>query len=105
MFGRNLKKLREQRGLIQADVGKGIGVEQQQISKWETGALEPDIHHLCALADFFGVSVDYLVGHVPPQPEDSTAQMRKLLDSLTPEQVTLLCAIAARAVNGADRAE
>lgn len=99
MFGQNLKRLRERRGFRQIDVAAGTGIDRRQISKWETGKLEPDIRSLCLLADFFGVSIDYLVGHVTPQPkEDVDTRMRKLLDSLTPEQVSLLCLIAENAL-------
>ena len=98
MFSQILKKLRRRRGIRQIDVANAIGTDQRQISKWETGNLEPDLRSLCLLADFFGVSVDYLVGHVTPQPEDDNARMRKLLDSLTPDQVSLLCVIASKAL-------
>ena len=89
MFGQNLKRLRERRGFRQIDVAAGTGIDRRQISKWETGKLEPDIRSLCLLADFFGVSIDYLVGRAAPQLKDIYARMRKLLDSLTPEQVSL----------------
>lgn len=105
MFGQNLKKLRQRRGLKQSDVAKAIGTTQKQVSKWETGSLEPDIRSLCLLADYFGVSIDYLVGHVTPQPKDVDARMKQLLDSLTPEQVSLLCVIAENALKDAENAK
>lgn len=98
MFSQNLKKLRTRRDLKQSDVAKAIGTTQKQVSKWETGNLEPDIRSLCLLADYFGVSIDYLVDHVTPQSQDIDARMRELLDTLTPEQVALLCMIAAKAL-------
>lgn len=100
MFSKNLKRLRERRGVSQTDVATAIGngSTQQKISAWETGSIEPDIRSLCLLADYFGVSIDYLVGHTTPQPEDSTTQMKRLLNSLTSEQVSLLCAIAMKSL-------
>ena len=103
MFSQNLKRLRDQRELKQREVAEGIGTDRRQISKWETGRAEPDLRSLCLLADYFGVSVDYLVGHVTPQPEDDSARMRKLLDSLTPDQVSLLCVIAENALKDTEK--
>lgn len=98
MFSKNLKRIRQRRGLKQRDVAESMGIDRKQLSKWETGKLEPDIRSLCLLADYFGVSIDYLVGHTTPQPEDSTTQMKRLLNSLTSEQVSLLCAIAMKSL-------
>lgn len=103
MFSKNLKRLREQRKVSQTDVATAIGngTTQQTVSAWETGSIEPDICRLCLLADYFGVSVDFLIGHATVQPEDVGVRMRKLLDSLTPEQVSLLCVIAENALKDA----
>lgn len=84
--------------MSQGELAAAVNVSQQAVSKWETGAAEPDIRALCALADFYGVSVDYLVGHSGAQ--DLTAQMKAILARLTPEQMTLLCAVAMKALEG-----
>lgn len=60
---KNLKTLRMQSGISQKQLADVIGVSQQSINKYENHSVEPDIDTLIALADFFGVSVDYLVGH------------------------------------------
>lgn len=98
MIGATLQRLRKERGLSQVELAAALNVSQQAVSKWETDAAEPDIRALCALADFYGVSVDYLVGHSGAQ--DLTAQMRAILARLTPEQTALLCAIAMKALEG-----
>lgn len=59
----NLKKLRISHGLSQQQLAEHIGVSQQSINKYENHAIEPDINTLIALADLFGTSVDYLIGH------------------------------------------
>ncbi len=59
----NLKKLRISHGLSQQQLADRIGVSQQSINKYENHAIEPDISTLIALADLFGTSVDYLIGH------------------------------------------
>ena len=54
--------LRKQKGISQKMLAGAIGVTPQSVSKWETGAALPDIGLLPALAEFFEVSVDELLG-------------------------------------------
>ena len=62
MIGEKLKKLRRSRDLTQEEVAAHIGISYQAISKWERGDGYPDITMLPALANYFGVSVDELIG-------------------------------------------
>lgn len=57
-----LKELRKERNLLQKEVAKAIGTSQANIGRWESGQNEPSSHYVIALADFFGVSADYLLG-------------------------------------------
>ena len=57
-----LRELREDRDLKQSDVAALLGTSQQYYSKYETGKYEMPVHYVVALADFYGVSVDYLLG-------------------------------------------
>lgn len=57
-----LRDLREDRDLTQAAVGKLLGTTQQQYYKYEKGIQEIPVHHLITLADFYHVTVDYLLG-------------------------------------------
>ena len=59
---KNLTKLRKERGLTNEEVGKVLGVSKSRYNNWEIDRAEPDIATLKALADFFCVSIDYLVG-------------------------------------------
>lgn len=59
---KNLKKLREERGLSQQNLAEKIGISQQSIYKYENKKAEPDISTIIKLADFFGCTVDYLIG-------------------------------------------
>lgn len=59
----NLKKLREEASLSQQKLADQLGLTQQGIFSYETGAYEPDIATLKRLADFFNTSIDYLVGN------------------------------------------
>lgn len=58
----NLKSLRMGRSLTQAVVAETIGCSTVVYSRYETGEREPSISVLCKLADFYGVTVDYLIG-------------------------------------------
>ena len=57
-----LKRLREAKGLFQKDVASAIGVDRTTYVKYERGDSEPSFQILEKLADFFNVSVDYLLG-------------------------------------------
>ncbi len=59
----NLKKLRDEKSISQKQLADVISVSQQSINKYENHNIEPDISTLIKLADYFDVSVDYLVGH------------------------------------------
>ena len=61
-FSERVKELREARGMSQAAVGKIIGVARYSVYGYEKGKNYPDVPHLIALADFFDVSTDYLLG-------------------------------------------
>lgn len=61
MFNERLKELREDRGLTQDQLASELNVSRSQISNYETGKFEPDIETLIFLADFFNVSLDYLL--------------------------------------------
>ena len=54
--------LREDMDLRQIDVAEATGIDQKTLSNYETGKTLPDADGLVRLADFFNVSIDYLVG-------------------------------------------
>lgn len=81
----NLKQLRNTRGISQKGLADAIGVSQQSINKYENHNIEPDIQTLCKMADYFGISVDYLIGRTeendlnqlfPTLNEDEKAMIR-----------------------------
>ncbi len=61
-FAENLKSLRQERGIGQVELAKKINVSRGIISLWENNLREPGMYNLIALADYFGVTVDYLIG-------------------------------------------
>ncbi len=62
LFKERLKELRLEKGLSQQELGKVVNMSKMAISHWESGHSEPSILQLVVLSDFFGVTVDYLVG-------------------------------------------
>ena len=63
-FMNRIKDLREDRDMRQTDLAKATGIDQRTISNYETGKSSPDGYALIKLADFFDVSIDYLLGRV-----------------------------------------
>lgn len=70
--------LRKQNGLTQENLAKSLGVTNQTVSKWESGQCCPDIQLLPAIAEFFHVSVDALLGY---EPVDTTENLILALQS------------------------
>ena len=61
-FGNRIKSLRLSRSMTQEQLAQKLGVSAQAVSRWETGATYPDITMLPMIADFFDVSMDYIMG-------------------------------------------
>lgn len=61
-FGENLLNLRKSRNLTQKDVYTAVGMSAIGYQRYEYGEREPAYKKLIALADYFDVSIDYLVG-------------------------------------------
>lgn len=57
-----IAELRKEKGLTLQQVADAIGVGNNTISRYETGKREPNLAVINRLADFFNVSVDYLLG-------------------------------------------
>ena len=57
-----LKELRKEKGLTQRELAQKLNLTQATICDWEVSKVEPSIEWLVKLADFFEVSVDYLIG-------------------------------------------
>ena len=61
-FGNKIKELRKEQNLTQKDLANAINYAQSAINYWENDKQEPTISGLKALALFFGVTADYLLG-------------------------------------------
>ena len=61
-FAERIKELRRERGMTQAALAEIIDVRQDSVCIYEKGKNYPEVRRLLILADYFGVSLDYLVG-------------------------------------------
>lgn len=58
---RRLKELRKTRGISQLKLAMDLGLTQNSVSRYESGSREADYKTLIALAEYFNVSIDYLL--------------------------------------------
>ena len=63
MFSRILKELRDEKNLTQQELANELGVARMTINFYESNRRTPDIHFAVKAANYFNVSVDYLVGN------------------------------------------
>ena len=82
-----LYELRKEKGVRQADVAEYIGCSYQAYQKYEKSQREPDFATLFKLADFYGVTVDYLLGRAPTYEERNSGVADYIL---TPDKQELL---------------
>ena len=91
MFIERLKQLRAEKNISQAALANVMGVSQQAVAKWEADKATPDPSAISKLADYFGVTSDYLLGRTDtPRPVNpstnksasarETRQLEKLLE-------------------------
>lgn len=86
-----IKELREQKDISQTELANYLGVVRSTICQYEKGNRVPDTETLIKLADYFEVSVDYLIGHDEITPEERAAgatETKKI--SITPIEDEML---------------
>ncbi len=81
-----LRHLISQSGKTQKEIAFDLGLGSQRFNFYVTGRSEPDISTLILLADYFGVTVDYLLGHEkePTVKDDGLTEIERLFLSLPP---------------------
>lgn len=62
LAGNNIKELRKEKGLTQRQLATLVNLKQANISRWESGKIVPNVLDCWKLADFFDVTLDYLIG-------------------------------------------
>ena len=81
---KNLKKLRLEKGATQKTLAAVLGVSQQSVNKYENHNVEPDLTIIMKMADYFGTSVDLLIGHTDEDDNDMA------LHTINDDEVALL---------------
>jgi transcriptional regulator with XRE-family HTH domain len=71
-FGERLKQLRESKGITQEQLGKIVNLSKANISKYEKNIIEANNDTLSMFADFFNVSIDYLLGRTDVKNTDTS---------------------------------
>lgn len=59
-ISKNISTLRKQKGITQEQLALALNISPQAISKWETNTSQPDTQTIPLIAEYFGVSIDYL---------------------------------------------
>lgn len=65
--GKNLASLRKAKGMTQQELAQKINYSDKSISKWELGYALPSVDVLLDFANFYGVTIDYLVSEQTPE--------------------------------------
>ena len=102
-FGLHLKELRKLRNVTQRQLANDIGASERGIQQYELGERKPNYDMLIALANYFGVSIDYLVGRAGDAASQTEQQARprsgdarweallKLWEAAAPEERKRVC--------------
>ena len=61
-FNERLRLLRSSKNLMAKDVANVLGITYRNYQRYENGAADPALSKMLVLADYFGVSLDYLIG-------------------------------------------
>lgn len=86
-FGDILRKLLNDRGITQKQLAMSLNIAASTLGNYIQDSREPDFETLKRLADFFDVSVDYLLGHRSKKANSFTEdELLHIFRSLTPEQ-------------------
>lgn len=85
MIADRIKNIREQHQLTQSELARHLGITRAGVNAWEQGTSVPSTQYLTALAEFFHVSTDYILG------VDATATVD--ISGLTDEDKEIVMAI------------
>lgn len=72
MFAKRIKYLRQTKEINQVQLSEKLGVAKQSVSNWENDNIMPSVEMLERIADFFGVTTDYLLGRDGKTDTDGT---------------------------------
>lgn len=62
MIGEKLRQLRSEKGITQLELAKAVDVSVKTVKNWESDINDPDLSHAIAIADYYDITIDELVG-------------------------------------------
>lgn len=88
----NIRKLRKSHDLTMKQFGEMMGVSESMISLYENNKAQPDINMIYKMADYFDVSIDFLLGRKTDESKEEKTDDKLVVDilSLTKEEKTLV---------------
>ena len=89
MIGKIIKDLRKEIGCTQNKLADILGITQDSVSLWENGKRIPDTQYIIAMAKFFDVSADYLLG-LSDEYQSLRLHKESSLSNLAPNEDKLL---------------
>lgn len=92
-----LRQIRKEAGITMKQLAVAVGVAEASISFYETGKRQPDIDTLCRLANYFNVSIDYLVGNNTALTASENSERIFATDAEERELITLFRSITREA--------
>lgn len=99
-----IRSLRKAQGLTLKELGAIVGLAESTISQYETGKRQPDNETLLRLGEYFGVSVDYILGGETPisivPMDEFTFAMHRYVDALTEQDKAILLQLAQHLARG-----
>ncbi|WP_282937564.1 helix-turn-helix transcriptional regulator [Paenibacillus sp. RC67] len=78
MFGKRLAEIRNKKGISQYELAEHLKFTRAQLANYEQGKREPDFETLITLANYFDVSIDYLLGRID-QPKSNNGGDKNVL--------------------------
>lgn len=78
IIGKQIKSLRNQQNITQEKLAEYLNISYQAVSKWENGAALPDVTLIPQIANFFGVSADFLLGMKEKEQTDELKGFEKI---------------------------
>jgi len=88
--GPRISELRENNNLTQEELAKNLGITRASLSHYETSRREPDYETLTKIADYFQVSLDYLMGRTDDPKPSVNESVQRFTESLELSDETIL---------------
>ena len=95
MIGEKLRQLRSEKGNTQLELAKAVDVSVKTVKNWEADVNDPDLSHTIAIADYYDITIDELVGRdlgdhllLNNLDESDRNRMRKIYRTFSSENTT-----------------